>query len=634
MSAWTVILDPSEEIENRAELNLNTGPISVEGIDWGDAQVQAYMADQQRWGSAPVSYRVPNRIVTIQLLLGAEANGTVASEEEVRAKLQQKVALFQREGGVLKRQREGGEAMYADIVTAVLTAPDVYGETAGIEPHVVLKLECLPDFYGAPVELDVIEGEGQIDAVLTQAGAQAVIAGDHPARAWIVLKNVSSHDQHGLLWSFRSKHYDSSPTASLVLDASRLTPINGAKEEAHVGAYEGKWVALSESSPSQWTPMLITDLVSTKSQLTHAGSYRVWARVYGATRQNVRLVWSVDDSSVQTTNAAVAPSASSSLSIIDLGIVNLSAPPSGSHWWRGIVQVLGEAGLFAVDRLWLQSLDDAAGVLVGNGIPAGASLSGSKVAGTGENNAVIYSGTAWAEPTGLTRTSGEMAKVTLSYSSKSDALLADQYGFAVPSGALVHGVEALAELVIVGEGLYHVGPTLTIHLVNEGSIIGNSGEWSESGGQLVAGGPVSSWGVSLTPAVVNSPSFGAAFHASTGSVASGSVALRNARLVVYYSYAGVEIEQDAVAYAGREALVRFDGALREDKSSTALVPVGKQTGDLVRLPPSGLEGRPVELLIKGTHGVPVTATQAGETDSTIDALSAQVFYRPTYIGRP
>jgi hypothetical protein len=40
--------------------------------------------------------------------------------------------------------------LYADIVDAALTVPDAYGEGGGVEPGVVLRLTCRPDFYGAP----------------------------------------------------------------------------------------------------------------------------------------------------------------------------------------------------------------------------------------------------------------------------------------------------------------------------------------------------------------------------------------------------------------------------------------------------------------------------------------------------
>ena len=167
---WTVELDPAAVIAGRTALNLNSGNIQVSnaGIDWGDAAIQQYLAEQ-RWGQTPVSYRVPNRTPKIPLLLG-KTGGTIAEEEKARLELQKKVSLLQRQGGVLLRQRAGGEAQYADIVNATLTLPDVYGETGGVEPNVVLALETLPDFYGEEIELDAVEELGQIDAVLKKGG--------------------------------------------------------------------------------------------------------------------------------------------------------------------------------------------------------------------------------------------------------------------------------------------------------------------------------------------------------------------------------------------------------------------------------------------------------------------------------
>ena len=202
--SYAIAIDAPAAISGRTELNLNSGAIQTDhtGVDWGEAQIKAYLAEG-RFGESPVSYRVPNRIVTIPLGLGMNNSGE--TEEEARRKLSEKVGLLQREGGVLMRQRAGGEPTYADIVTASLTVPDVYGETGGVEPNVVLRLECLPDFYKEQQELDLIEEEGQVVKVLQQGGKQAVIAGDYPARAWIKLTNPSANDQHGLIWGVRSK---------------------------------------------------------------------------------------------------------------------------------------------------------------------------------------------------------------------------------------------------------------------------------------------------------------------------------------------------------------------------------------------------------------------------------------------
>ena len=175
MSKYIATLDPPSVAIGRVELPLNAGAIAIDGnkgIDWGDSEIKAYLAEQQ-FGEAPTDYRVPNRVVTIPLLLGAGEHHTeaesIAAQETAREHLRQKVALFQRQGGVLMRERSNGSPVYADIVNATLHLPDVYGER-GVEPEVMLKLECLPDFYGEEVTLDAVEQTGQIATVRDEAG--------------------------------------------------------------------------------------------------------------------------------------------------------------------------------------------------------------------------------------------------------------------------------------------------------------------------------------------------------------------------------------------------------------------------------------------------------------------------------
>lgn len=297
---WIVHLDPSGAATTpRVELDLNSGPLNIDqkGIDWGDAAITGYMADQQMWGSNLVSFRVPNRIVRIPLFIGAEGddfqdgigNGTttfssatanfsvldlnepiletdgggfipagttiisITSPTQVvlshsvgsgspikfllpnraetgRAKLQQKVALMQREGGWLMRQRQSGDPMYADVVNATLTMPDVWLETGGVQPDVMLTLECLPDFYGDWIDLDAITVSaepGHYDQILLQTigGVQGVaqIKGDHPGRCKITISDASSN-QLGLLWGFRSQHLQTQPITSNPWTASTSYP--------------------------------------------------------------------------------------------------------------------------------------------------------------------------------------------------------------------------------------------------------------------------------------------------------------------------------------------------------------------------------------------------------------------------
>jgi hypothetical protein len=141
----TVTLDPSEIATDRTELNI-TSFIKWEGVEYGDAEIAAYMADQ-RQGSTPVDYRIPNRTVEIPLVLRVQGATSYAT---IRANLQAKVALFQREGGWIKRTRSGGGTVFADIVNATLHLGG--SSMAGfrdVDVDAWLRLEVLPDWYEA-----------------------------------------------------------------------------------------------------------------------------------------------------------------------------------------------------------------------------------------------------------------------------------------------------------------------------------------------------------------------------------------------------------------------------------------------------------------------------------------------------
>lgn len=75
---------------------------------------------------------------------------------------------------------------------------------------------------------------------------------------------------------------------------------------------------------------------------------------------------------------------------------------------------------------------------------------------------------------------------------------------------------------------------------------------------------------------------------------------------------------DAVVYAGRKAEVRWDGMYRQDAYAIAYGPVNYAVGDRPRLPPSGLEGRPTEVLVKLSRGnIGGTIADAGIDDASV-----------------
>lgn len=190
MSVTDVVLDPPEVAVNRTALSLNTGAINVtqDGIDWGDAEIEAYMADA-KLGQIPIDFRVPNRVVRIPLLLGADG---AAGFQLARSQLKAKVALFQREGGWISR----ASGLYADVVNAKLTMPDRRGHQ-GLEADVVLTLEAIPDFYGDEITLgDHVETTTPELVFLQRASYFQIALSYTPSLYWRLGQNGAT-DQSG-----------------------------------------------------------------------------------------------------------------------------------------------------------------------------------------------------------------------------------------------------------------------------------------------------------------------------------------------------------------------------------------------------------------------------------------------------
>lgn len=357
---WTVRIDPAAVAVARAELDLNNGPIQVDqqGIDWGDAAITAFMANEQRWGSSVISYRVPNRQVVLPLFLGVSGNA-----ETARAQLTQKVAQFQREGGILLRQRGSGPPMYADIQNASLTMPDKWGETGGVEEGLKLTLECLPDFYGNLVTLDTLNVTAESAAVLLQGGAQAAILGDHPGRAQLTVMDSSGNQQFGFLWGFRARRYDPAASAKLIwIATSDLTPAAGAASGALTGAHGGN-ALVKAGVGTAWTDL---------AYLTgsHVGSYQVWARCSSpGAGQSFRFAWNMGDRfhGLILNDQKTLPAANG-LYLLNLGQVRFDPTPIGNQQWAGVVQTISAAGAQtpAIDALFLQPLDESAGNAMGS----------------------------------------------------------------------------------------------------------------------------------------------------------------------------------------------------------------------------------------------------------------------------
>lgn len=360
--AETITLDPSAVATNRTALDI-TPWIAVDGIDWDDARIEQSRADG-KYGGDPVDYTIPNRQVSVPLVLKT-VGGTAF--ETIRRNVQAKVARFQQEMGWLGRVTAGG-TQYADVTNASLhLSGDWLQAYKSVDANAVLSLELKPDWYGAEITLDdqTETAAYSFAKVLKLSSSDAVISGDFPARVRVVVDEDDGDIQMGLLWGIRARYYDSASTAMLSYQAGSLTPLDTAATATISGA--AGTVIRHGTLSVNWTPVMSTRILSGAADLTHKGSYRVWARCYSTsgTTPAVRFLWDVGDLVYPVANTFRTIPAANNFYLMDLGEVRLDPVPVGTHRWQGMVQAKGASGgeNVAVDRIEFQPLDDGAGRL-------------------------------------------------------------------------------------------------------------------------------------------------------------------------------------------------------------------------------------------------------------------------------
>lgn len=625
----TIVLDATGIAVNRTQLDI-TSWVAAAGPDWGDAAIQAYMATAAV-GEVRLHYRLPNRQIKIPLTLKAVGATSFAT---IRSQVQAKVGLLQREGGWIMRQ-VGATPLYADIQSATLhLGGSMMQAYLGYDVDAVLSLECLPDWYGDEVTLSTHTETTLPHLFFTEA----TINGNYPGRARIVATNGTTVDQHGLLWGIRSRTYNAGTTTAMFYEAEALTPVNGAAGTALAGASGGSAVTISTIPSGRWVSMLNTNMVSGTTSLTHVGSYRVWARAYSATGvPQLRFQWGAGGLSSPIVNNPVVLPGTAAFYMVDLGSMRLDAPPIMPNQWLGVVQANVSVGNtpVAIDCLYFQPLDEGAGKL----IYAPPSSPASSIADGGSPGTAVDAtgvGTvAWINSVNaLVRDNFSTFASLSSGSPKSHYLKAAAFGFNIPAGATIVGIQAT---VAHGAGTSGILDN-QISLVKAGTVQStdksSASLWPGGGGSVSVlatyGSNTDLWGTTWTPTDINNSGFGLAVSAQWQSGGPNTAYVDWVGIAIWYTLAsGFTVAPDAVIAASGTAELRTDGMYRQSTGGTIYAPVSTVIGDLPRVPPSGLEGRTLQVFLKQTRG-----NFANEPDSAIDDMSAAIKYRPSFLLTP
>jgi hypothetical protein len=676
-----ILDDPAVADAERVPFDL-TPFVGPDGPDYGDAAIEAYMAESAR-GQTPVDFRVPNRTVTVPLVLHDHDGTTLA---EARSSVQAKVALFQSEGGWVTRDSAVG-VVYADVVSATLKLGGSSAQAHGfVDADAVLTLECLPDWYEDEIELDDLAETSatELVEVLQQDGVDAVIRGNYPGRVRLVVDEDDAETQLGLLAAFRSRHYSADATAAEAYEAEALTRL-GAAALATVtgasGAGTNNVVQHANLAP-HWTPVLSTQIIAS-GHMTHRGSYRVWARVrtpgvasepvYSMPR--VRLIWGVGAPVNPTENPPKQVPGHSNFYDMDLGEVRLDPAGAGTHQWQGIFQALKESpaqSTIQFDKVWIVPVDEsytllrtplgagqgggtfnawdafeqAAGALTGKTPIIGGNWTA--LSGSDADDFAVDGTNDWAERSSLSDAAANGRAVTVGTTNyPAVGAMVDINRSSEEDSRLALIARATSQTAILQAGYYG-------EIDDPGKWFVRRGDWS-TGTELAAfeerlpadewwtmmlvvttGGQFAFWryrqgGAPGEPLLVGYDST----LAAGGSNATGKVGIHDhapgstVHERRYDNFVSWTPNHDAVLYPSQSAELRTDGIEREDSAGGVYGPLVPDSGNLPRIPPSGLEQRPVELFLKWSRG-----DFDRHPDSGIDDGSVRPFYRPCWLYLP
>ena len=454
------------------------------------------------------------------------------------------------------------------------------------------------------------------------------------------------------MWGVRSHFYDSATTAALVYEAEALTLIGTSSVfSSPVSPAYGTQTVLAGGSGAPagtWTTVLSTTIASGSAQMTHRGTYRVWARTLLGTPvgAQVRFMWAPGSGSVPVINDAVSLPVASQYFLVDFGTIRIDGPPPGlgNNAWIGAFQVYSPTASWVVqfDKIFFQPLDEAAGkVIYTNTPPAALSQAGPNL----PTAAASQSGSlqAWSNPTNIEAADGvNGAGVTItSPTTGSNVLQGSTYGFAIPSGTVITGIQV--QMAVTGAATFTPAQDSTVQLFKAGTLVGanyatfqpvplTSGAIGAAPnlGIRTYGGPTDLWGTTWTATDINATGFGVGLQAQKQALAAtGSMIVDYITITVFYEYTGFALPVDAVVYASQATELRSEGMFRPSTSGTFYSPIAHVIGDLPRLPPSGLEATPVELLVKPSQG-----DLSVKPDAAIDTCTVQVKYRPCYLFTP
>jgi hypothetical protein len=614
-----LICDPAGFIDGRTALSLSELGLTVLEADFGESDIEVFY-ERQALGEIPTDRHPPNKEMTFKLRVAKEGETDLPT---AAYNLQQKIGLWQREGGWLGRdfKLDGDEGGFAgslgcQVKKAMLSG--ISGWQRGASPDVTLQLVTGPYWY-ADEEIE--------STVFEETSARELIAelenmlGTAPGliRCKVTNANASAH-WRGLDVSAESRDYPeegASTTAALAYAATALTRKGGATEAER----ESQKVVRHSALTAGWLTILDSEVAGV-GHMTHRGVRHVSMRVYdpGSEAGNVklRLRWRALGTISWSENSIVPTPLVGGWSIVDLGECRPEIAALGDERWEWQLEARAVNGSGAVDvhRVRIDPAEQWAR-LTSPEAPISADAQSQKSPGTVADDS--STGTvAWTNPGNAKASDNSYATATFTSLAESHYLKATNFGFALPEAATITGILATVERH-AGENVAHWIVDQEASILKGGTPLKGSHsvlKWPLADTVASYGGGL--WGTTWTPADINSSSFG--FRLSVEGLGT-TASVDQVAITVYYTEAE---DENRVCFATRSIELRTDGCFRQHPTDDVwgrLVP----EGFLPYAPPGGMENRKMRIMVVPSQG------DFGEAaDSGTNKVQLQVLYRPAF----
>jgi len=630
-------------------------------------------------GDRLAGLRYQNRELTLTLEVVPAGATAAADVQQALAALADKLAKINRDGGTLRRVLPSGDSVTFDLLSADAIDPPWQAEwklarSIRVDVHLTAK----PFARGVEEARATHTETSRPVLVFTETG----IAGDVPALGRLVVTDAQGDaDRAWAQWGLQLDTYDPASTAALFYEAEACTPLNlGALVTLSGASGSGSNAVSSGTLAPGWAAILSTKS-SGGAQLTHVGEYRVLARLYRPTTNTgqvgVALEWALGDFRAFTRNTPVyyaADQLEGSFTIADLGRVSI---PSGTSRWEGrvIANSTVKGDTLSIDCLWLvptersgeasarwwatspyavaaptaylvrDEFKQSTGAATGKTLPIGGTYVGAGDADDFTITGGALQRTATSDAAGgpnagrllVANGASSTSCIARTGMSASDQQLAVQ-------GLLLRYTDA-SNHVAVGVVNDYFNPYVSVQKCVGGTYttLAQSAYPSpmvvNTRYQLYvlinAAGQLSVWVTMSTDPSTPLIQVADTALATGGTLASGQVGLfdhsTSAKPVTrsFYNFWAWAPDRDAAIFAGASVQVGPDDVTRQDAGKALWTPVARYEGDLLTIPPSGLEGRTARFLVTASRASP------GEGfDRTIDDLGAQLFVTPRYLVVP